>query len=47
MFPRQVERIMELMYSAELDDDQFPTKWSVKTGMPSNGAYVIQNYHEV
>ena len=38
---------MELMYSAELDDDQFPTKWSVKTGMPSNGAYFIQNYHEV
>ncbi len=34
---RQVERVMELMYSADLKDDKFPTKWLVSTGQPSNG----------
>ena len=28
---------MKLMYDAELEDDMFPTKWSVKTGKPSTG----------
>ncbi|RPD52651.1 seven-hairpin glycosidase [Lentinus tigrinus ALCF2SS1-7] len=36
-----VERIMEIMYTAELEDDQFPTKWSVKTGMPSNDQFSV------
>ena len=33
----QVERIMKLMYDAELQDDMFPTKWSIMTARPSNG----------
>ncbi|RDX54010.1 seven-hairpin glycosidase [Lentinus brumalis] len=36
-----VERIMELMYGADLDDDQFPTKWSARTGTPSNDQFSV------
>ena len=28
---------MKLMYDAELQDDMFPTKWSIMTARPSNG----------
>ena len=37
----QVERIMKLMYDAELEDDMFPTKWSIMTARPSNGEWRI------
>lgn len=33
----QVERIMDLMNEAKVEDNQFATKWSVTTGHPSNG----------
>ncbi|KAI1788147.1 seven-hairpin glycosidase [Ganoderma leucocontextum] len=36
-----VERIMKLMYDADLADDMFPTKWSVTTGKPSNAQFSV------
>ena len=33
----RVERIMDLMNDAELEEDRFPTKWLVTTGKPANG----------
>ncbi|TBU30171.1 seven-hairpin glycosidase [Dichomitus squalens] len=36
-----VERVMDLMANAELEDDMFPTKWSVKTGKPSNTQFSV------
>ncbi len=36
----QVERIMDLMIEANVEDNQFATKWSVTTGRPSNGMFI-------
>ena len=33
----RVERIMDLMNDADLEEDRFPTKWLVTTGKPANG----------
>ncbi|KAI0793718.1 seven-hairpin glycosidase [Fomes fomentarius] len=37
----KVERVMGLMYSADLKDDKFPTKWLVSTGKPSNDQFSV------
>ena len=33
----RVERIMDLMNDADLEEDRFPTKWLVTAGKPTNG----------
>ena len=38
----RVERIMDLMNDAELEEDRFPTKWLVTTGKPANGMTYVR-----
>ncbi|KAI0642322.1 seven-hairpin glycosidase [Trametes meyenii] len=37
----RVERIMDLMDSADIKDSQFATKWSVTTGKPTNNQFSV------
>ncbi|OJT12443.1 Endoplasmic reticulum mannosyl-oligosaccharide 1,2-alpha-mannosidase [Trametes pubescens] len=37
----RVERIMDLMIEANVEDNQFATKWSVTTGRPSNDHFSV------
>ncbi|KAJ7173562.1 glycoside hydrolase [Mycena filopes] len=40
----KTEKIMKIMYNAEITDGQFPTQWDIKTGKPINSHFSVGAY---